>query len=112
MKTDAGNADNSTVFAWAHDALVRIYNDAGNVIETHEHKGDLRSGDTFFLKLAICVTLVAAAAAADLFPSRRVLLRTQLCPGTRDSKKLRGPDRAPTYRSEPKSAASAAQTRT
>jgi len=55
MKTDAGNADNSTVFAWAHDALVRIYNDAGNVIETHEHKGDLRSGDTFFLKLAICV---------------------------------------------------------
>src|SRR5205823_13414546 len=23
-----------------HDALIRVYDDAGNVIETHEHKGD------------------------------------------------------------------------
>ena len=24
----------------SHDAVVRVYDDAGNVIETHEHKGD------------------------------------------------------------------------
>src|SRR5678816_3268320 len=25
----------------SHDAVIRVYDDAGNVIETHEHKGDL-----------------------------------------------------------------------
>jgi hypothetical protein len=24
------------------DALIRVYDDAGNVIDTHEHKGDFR----------------------------------------------------------------------
>ena len=24
------------------DALIRVYDDAGNVIETHEHKGDFK----------------------------------------------------------------------
>jgi hypothetical protein len=26
----------------AHDALIRVYYDAGKVIETHEHKGDFK----------------------------------------------------------------------
>jgi hypothetical protein len=26
----------------SHDAVIRGYDDAGNVIETHEHKGDFR----------------------------------------------------------------------
>jgi hypothetical protein len=26
----------------AHTAVVRVYEDAGNVIETHEHKGDFK----------------------------------------------------------------------
>ena len=26
----------------SHDAVIRVYDDAGNVIETHEHKGDFR----------------------------------------------------------------------
>jgi hypothetical protein len=26
----------------SHDALIRVYDDAGNVIETHEHKGDFK----------------------------------------------------------------------
>ena len=26
----------------SHDAVIRVYNDAGNVIETHEHKGDFK----------------------------------------------------------------------
>jgi hypothetical protein len=25
-----------------HHAVIRVYNDAGNVIETHEHKGDFK----------------------------------------------------------------------
>jgi hypothetical protein len=24
----------------SHDAVIRVYDDAGNLIETHEHKGD------------------------------------------------------------------------
>jgi hypothetical protein len=27
----------------SHDAVIRVYDDAGNVIETHEHTGELRS---------------------------------------------------------------------
>jgi hypothetical protein len=26
----------------SHDALIRVYDDAGNVIEKHEHKGDFK----------------------------------------------------------------------
>jgi hypothetical protein len=26
----------------SHDALIRVYNDAGNVIQTHEHAGELK----------------------------------------------------------------------
>src|SRR5260370_42390748 len=26
----------------SHDALIRVYDDAGNVIQTHEHEGDFR----------------------------------------------------------------------
>jgi hypothetical protein len=27
-------------FSRSHDAVIRVYDAAGNVIETHEHKGD------------------------------------------------------------------------
>jgi hypothetical protein len=26
----------------SHDAVIRVYDEAGNVIETHEHAGDFR----------------------------------------------------------------------
>jgi hypothetical protein len=26
----------------SHDAFIRVYDDAGNVIESHEHKGDFK----------------------------------------------------------------------
>ena len=26
----------------AHHAVIRVYDDGGNVIETHEHKGDFK----------------------------------------------------------------------
>ena len=29
-------------YSRAHDAVIRVYDDAGNVIETHEHKGDFK----------------------------------------------------------------------
>jgi hypothetical protein len=25
-----------------HDAVIRVYDESGNLIETHEHKGDFR----------------------------------------------------------------------
>jgi hypothetical protein len=29
-------------YSRSHDALIRVYDEAGNVIETHEHKGDFK----------------------------------------------------------------------
>jgi hypothetical protein len=29
-------------FSRSHDAVIRVYDEAGNVIETHEHKGDFQ----------------------------------------------------------------------
>ena len=29
-------------YSCAHHAVIRVYDDAGNVIETHEHPGDFR----------------------------------------------------------------------
>jgi hypothetical protein len=29
-------------FSRSHDAVIRVYDDAGNVIETHERKGDFK----------------------------------------------------------------------
>jgi hypothetical protein len=37
------NAVHSTkFFSNSHDAVIRVYDDAGNVIETHEHAGDFK----------------------------------------------------------------------
>ena len=30
-------------FSRSHNAMIRVYHDAGNVIETHEHKGDFKA---------------------------------------------------------------------
>jgi hypothetical protein len=29
-------------FSRSHDAVIRVYDDAGNVIGTHQHKGDFK----------------------------------------------------------------------
>jgi len=29
-------------YSWSHDAVVRVYDNAANVIETQEHKGDFK----------------------------------------------------------------------
>jgi hypothetical protein len=29
-------------FSRSHDSVIRVYDDAGNVIETHEHAGDFK----------------------------------------------------------------------
>ena len=40
---DAGSAVNYAKFrSRSHDALTRVYDESGNVIETHEHKGDFK----------------------------------------------------------------------
>ena len=39
----ASNAiGNASQYSRSHDAVIRVYDDAGNVIETHEHAGDFR----------------------------------------------------------------------
>jgi hypothetical protein len=30
-------------YSRSHDAVIRVYDDAGNVIETHEHAGDFKA---------------------------------------------------------------------
>jgi hypothetical protein len=32
----------ATHFSRSNDAVIRVYDEAGNVIETHEHKGDFK----------------------------------------------------------------------
>jgi hypothetical protein len=34
--------DYATCFSRSHDAVIRVYDDAGNVIETHERAGDFK----------------------------------------------------------------------
>jgi hypothetical protein len=29
-------------YSRSHDAVIRVYDDAGNVVETHEHKGEFK----------------------------------------------------------------------
>jgi hypothetical protein len=41
------NAANNAIgyakfFSRSHDAVIRVFDEAGNVIETHEHKGDFK----------------------------------------------------------------------
>jgi hypothetical protein len=32
----------TTFYSRSHDAVIRVYDEAGNVIEMHEHKGDFK----------------------------------------------------------------------
>ena len=32
----------ATLFSRSQDVVIRVYDDSGNVIETHEHKGQLK----------------------------------------------------------------------
>jgi len=34
--------DYAKCFSRSHDAVIRFYDESGNVIETHEHKGDFK----------------------------------------------------------------------
>jgi hypothetical protein len=34
--------DDAKFFSRSYDAVIRVYDDAGNVIETHEHAGDFK----------------------------------------------------------------------
>jgi hypothetical protein len=41
--TKPGDAiDHAKFRSRSHDAVIRVYDDAGNVIETHEHAGDFK----------------------------------------------------------------------
>jgi hypothetical protein len=42
-RTPVSNAIDYTKFrSRLHDAVIRVYDEAGNVIETHEHTGDFK----------------------------------------------------------------------
>jgi hypothetical protein len=34
--------DYAKFYSRSHDAVIRVYDEAGEVIETHEHKGDFK----------------------------------------------------------------------
>jgi len=38
------------IYSRSHDAVIRVYDAAGNVIETHEHKGDVKSVLSFLTR--------------------------------------------------------------
>ena len=39
-------------FSRSHDAVIRVYHDAGNVVETHEHTGEFQRVVSFVRGLA------------------------------------------------------------
>jgi hypothetical protein len=38
----------------SQDAVIRVYNAAGNVIETHEHAGELKRVVSGLIRIALC----------------------------------------------------------
>jgi len=38
----SGTGTSAELFSCSHDVVIRVYNAAGNVIETHEHAGDFK----------------------------------------------------------------------
>ena len=34
--------DYAKFYSRSHDAVIRVYDESGNVIETHEHRGDFK----------------------------------------------------------------------
>ena len=38
----ANAVDYAKFYSRSHNAVIRVYDEAGNVIETHEHKGDFK----------------------------------------------------------------------
>lgn len=39
----------------SHDAVIRVYDAAGNMIETHEHEGDFKEWQNYFFVALHCV---------------------------------------------------------
>jgi hypothetical protein len=40
--------DDAKFYSRSRPAVIRVYDEAGNMIETHEHKGEFRSGEFTF----------------------------------------------------------------
>ena len=36
------DVDYAKFFSRSHDAVIRVYDESGNVIQTHEHKGEFK----------------------------------------------------------------------
>jgi hypothetical protein len=47
--------DYAKFYGRSHDAVIRVYDDAGNVIKTHEHAGDFKEGEFFSPNLSAFV---------------------------------------------------------
>ena len=58
-------------FSRSHDAVIRVYDEAGNVIETHEHTGDFKEPELIKSDGAAAWTFVTVATV----PVARALLR-------------------------------------
>ena len=46
-QTQAAMQSGTPSFSAAHDAVIRVYDEAGNVIETHEHAGRVQRAIRF-----------------------------------------------------------------
>ena len=42
MNMDPPTALKTRFYSRSHDAVIRVYDEAGNVIETHQHAGDFK----------------------------------------------------------------------
>jgi len=55
-------------YSCSHHAVIRIYDDAGNVIKTHEHNGDFKSGELSYAK---CLDIFNALAVKEVYAPKR-----------------------------------------
>jgi hypothetical protein len=43
LRANYQNGETSVFCSWSHDVVIRVYDAAGNVIETHEHAREFES---------------------------------------------------------------------
>jgi hypothetical protein len=45
LLSSANSISHARFYSWSHKAVIRVFDDAGNVIETHEHNGEFKESE-------------------------------------------------------------------
>jgi len=50
----SNSIDYAKFYNRSHDPVIRVYDDAGNVIETHDYNGEFKEGDFLLASPCLC----------------------------------------------------------